>query len=460
MTGESLETETDLTGTVYGLTDPRTGAVRYVGATVKPLPVRLAGHRSNPSSEACRRWFEELKDQGLAPAIVPLHTNVEIKRLHDLERAEITRRVVAEEPLLNQGGTAEGRKIRRQRRAAEHAEARTSAWRELADGLQAALGGPTPPWPVEIRLADDTWQALQAVAANHRLETRVHLRAAADELVRRDVDSAFPELRDSYSLAEDYRVCRSAVAGVEWDDREQAAAYLSAVPWMLLVAAPWKALAAAAGRTSCGPEFASWVSTDERVRYALSVLERRSGLMNRLADDIRRSYAEVNALATLATLGAAYAGLRPSPLLHQVMLPVLQRFAAHGQLTPPLARLLTNINDRGLDRAYGPDLAAEIDTRAGLDPGTASTVLGELAVLRPGIEELAPILRRHAGRLSTTERLPYLTGLSGGDLQRVRVIVASLAQSGLVAGVDPADLTTAEEVQLSWRVALQRRGRW
>jgi len=43
---------------VYGLLDPRTERVFYIGITKWNLPARLAGHRSDPASAAWQRIRE------------------------------------------------------------------------------------------------------------------------------------------------------------------------------------------------------------------------------------------------------------------------------------------------------------------------------------------------------------------------------------------------------------------
>jgi len=65
--------------TIYGLTDPMTGAVRYVGVTCQPLAARFQKHCS--PSEARReshthkgRWIASLKAAGLLPGCVTLET--------------------------------------------------------------------------------------------------------------------------------------------------------------------------------------------------------------------------------------------------------------------------------------------------------------------------------------------------------------------------------------------------
>lgn len=51
---------------IYGLCDPRTGAVRYIGSTTDPQK-RLHQHRRHPSSFPVSDWLHELRRADLAP---------------------------------------------------------------------------------------------------------------------------------------------------------------------------------------------------------------------------------------------------------------------------------------------------------------------------------------------------------------------------------------------------------
>lgn len=57
---------------IYGLVDPRTNQIRYIGKTNQPLNSRLSAHLRDMSS--CHRvhWLNELATLGLRPAIVVL----------------------------------------------------------------------------------------------------------------------------------------------------------------------------------------------------------------------------------------------------------------------------------------------------------------------------------------------------------------------------------------------------
>lgn len=74
------------TGTVYTLTDPRDGTIRYVGKTMKSLPERLAGHLASPTNPAMRLWISTLGTQKLIPAITLVSTAAEAQLGAEEER--------------------------------------------------------------------------------------------------------------------------------------------------------------------------------------------------------------------------------------------------------------------------------------------------------------------------------------------------------------------------------------
>lgn len=58
---------------IYGLEDPRTGEIRYVGRTVA-LKFRMDQHTTRPSSIALREWVGELAAEELRPRYRVLET--------------------------------------------------------------------------------------------------------------------------------------------------------------------------------------------------------------------------------------------------------------------------------------------------------------------------------------------------------------------------------------------------
>src|SRR5882757_2352080 len=59
--------------TIYSLSDPRNGIVRYVGQTQDHVR-RLKQHVAKPTSPAMRTWLEALSEEGLRPALAVLET--------------------------------------------------------------------------------------------------------------------------------------------------------------------------------------------------------------------------------------------------------------------------------------------------------------------------------------------------------------------------------------------------
>lgn len=75
-------------GTVYALTDPRTGAIRYIGATqLVPAELRLRAHIRQWGGP-CRSWIDELGAKGLEPGFRRLMI-VAGSDLHAAERQAI-----------------------------------------------------------------------------------------------------------------------------------------------------------------------------------------------------------------------------------------------------------------------------------------------------------------------------------------------------------------------------------
>lgn len=54
---------------IYGLIDPRSGEVRYVGKSIRPKE-RLANHCNDRSSTWRTHWLRELQSEGLKPTLV------------------------------------------------------------------------------------------------------------------------------------------------------------------------------------------------------------------------------------------------------------------------------------------------------------------------------------------------------------------------------------------------------
>lgn len=78
------------TGTVYTLTDPRDGTIRYVGKTTQEPLQRLAQHLASPSNPVMRVWFHTLALQGMTPRIDAI-ANPPLMRLSAEEQRQIKR---------------------------------------------------------------------------------------------------------------------------------------------------------------------------------------------------------------------------------------------------------------------------------------------------------------------------------------------------------------------------------
>lgn len=85
---------------IYSLTDPRDGRVRYVGRSENPQR-RLLGHLScGDGSPGKRQWIRSLRADGQKPTIAVLET-VPFKQAKDAERQWIERLVASGASLLN-----------------------------------------------------------------------------------------------------------------------------------------------------------------------------------------------------------------------------------------------------------------------------------------------------------------------------------------------------------------------
>lgn len=75
---------------IYTLSDPRTGAVRYVGMTVSPLAKRLGGHLRYKGKDHKSAWVQSLRALGLNPVIIEVEV-VAVEDRVDAERRWIDR---------------------------------------------------------------------------------------------------------------------------------------------------------------------------------------------------------------------------------------------------------------------------------------------------------------------------------------------------------------------------------
>jgi len=72
-------------GFIYGLIEPQTGCIRYVGKTTQLLRTRIALHMRGIGNYHTPRWIRSLKRRGLKPEVVALAA-VSIDAINDAER--------------------------------------------------------------------------------------------------------------------------------------------------------------------------------------------------------------------------------------------------------------------------------------------------------------------------------------------------------------------------------------
>jgi len=85
---------------VYGLVDPTTKDIRYIGQSKEPKR-RCQKHRSNPHSEELASWIEGLQAQHQKPKVIILEGPLGRKEAYRREAAWITKARDNGWPLLN-----------------------------------------------------------------------------------------------------------------------------------------------------------------------------------------------------------------------------------------------------------------------------------------------------------------------------------------------------------------------
>lgn len=463
---------TATTGTVYALVDPRDSRVRYIGATTQTLKARLNGHTGS-RTQRVKAWVDELASQGLTPQIEPIIEGVDEGDLRDAERAEITRRLVAGEQLLNESATAPARhRIERQRKV-DRVERERAAWECAAHQVRSIVGGPLSPMGVPVpRLGRHFEQAyLDLMKAedepdrevepdvDRRLskETRLRFaRADAADALWRSVRPVWSSLRRKVDKEfEEVLSCRvGAIFSERWTDFQDASRYLALLPWGMIAVGPWAALAERAGMDISGSAFVDWATDDPSVREALTMLLVRSGgRMGPLSvlDDFDASLRPSTGL--VAITAAYHPGFDlPQELILEVR-SFLESVLRGGSLTPAMADLLLELDPGALDKLLGPEITAGIDARLGLPPGTSADVL--VAVLEKSggrhLNKLADIVNRARGALPTVEA-PDFSHWHGDTMPMFQAVTASLTAAGVLTatpdGKTPAELVS--EVRALW----------
>lgn len=92
------------TGTVYGLYEAGSTAVRYVGQTTRPLEVRLKGHLDMTAfgnTAPVNDWIRKVMQAGGTVEVRPIRTDVPEADLREAERAAVREAVSRGERLTN-----------------------------------------------------------------------------------------------------------------------------------------------------------------------------------------------------------------------------------------------------------------------------------------------------------------------------------------------------------------------
>lgn len=443
------------TGTVYALIDPRNNQARYIGATTRPLRARLQGHVASGAPRV-KAWVDELTAAGVSPQIVAIVEGVAAEDLREAERAEITRRLIDGEKLLNESGTAPARRhIERQREMARQ-ERERAAWEHVAHQVRAVVGGPLPPGDIPpLPLNEKALAAYHAIvrvmdapaegfAAQdyERLEksTRLMLmRERASEDLWRSTRGVWGCLRgmaqQSFDIVLSARV--RSVFTDRWADLEVARRYLALLPWGTVAVSPWAALAEHAGLDASGQDFIDWVSDDPSVREALEILLLEAGgRMGPLSVLDDYDYHFRPSIGLVVMTAAHHPGFDLPEALHPFVKAFLDGMAKGRQLTPAMADLLLEVDPRALDSVLGPDIVSGIDAQLGLPPGTSCRVLTAL-LERHGqgyqFGQLDRAAARAAGAFPTVPA-PDFSDWLGATTPMFQAVAAALT----VAGVLPA----------------------
>ncbi|MEU1749034.1 hypothetical protein [Micromonospora arida] len=446
------------TGTIYVLKDPRDLHVCYVGATTAPLATRLNGHLTSPASDALRAWIAELKTVGLVPMVEPLQENVPVAGLAAAETAEIHARTMRREPLLNVNGKAAALRILAEREAEKARRRDLTHWRTTASRIRAVTGPLSPGFDTAIILSDETWEAIQEVAAVHAAMEEAQAQPPKPVHEISDPDHYLPEsarllgefgdaVREAESLVladaylqvgladawgrwdEQVRKCVEAAAGIEhFTSRYEAGRYLALVRWYLAVMPPWRQLAYRCGIPTAGPEFHAWVSDEEDVREALRIAEKREPFIGRAADAVNGDNRyEPGLLDILDTLTSVYSRRRLEP---GAVGPVLRLFARRGCLDKKMATALRIVDPHALDHIYGPDHATRIDHDLDLPAGTAAQVIRHLGGLLKHNDGLRTLVKRVDAHLPVAA-LPDIAD-DCVHTPGARAIVAALITAGRI----------------------------
>ncbi|TYK45130.1 GIY-YIG nuclease family protein [Actinomadura decatromicini] len=467
----------EATGTVYALVDPRTNAVRYIGATTRPLKTRLQGHLKSRVPRV-KAWVDELSASDVIPRIEAITEGVAARDLQEAERAEITRRLIAGEKLLNESATATARKHIEHQRQLARQERHRAAWEHAAHQVRNAVGGPLPPGditPIPLNEAARTAygsmlqimnapdEAFDSSCGDRKLSRSTHLmlmRETAGEELWRSTQARWGRLRSAADKSFD-TVLAGRVHSVfanRWTDLNVAPRYLALVPWGMVAVGPWAALAERAGMDASGQDFIDWVSDDPSVREALTVLLLRSdGRMGPLSvlDDYDRVMRPSTGLVALTA--AHHPGFEMPDVLGAEVRGFIEVLQRGDLLTPGIVELLLKLAPEALDNILGPDLAASIDSQLGLPAGTSCDVLTALLKRRSAwqLRDLDRVVARAQGAFPTITT-PDFTRWTGSTAPMFQAIVAALvASEHLPAPIGTAPDDLVDRVRALWRGGLE-----
>ncbi|GCD40381.1 hypothetical protein GKJPGBOP_08238 [Streptomyces paromomycinus] len=460
-------------GTIYGLVDPRTDEVKYVGKTTKPITARLADHLAAPAP-AVRVWIEELAIDGRRPEIVPLREDVPAPQLDAAEREEIATRAERGD-LLNIVGNKQGNARRRkasrqeaQRRKSEEEAVRQAwqqaSWRQVADQIRAATGGPMPPsdiparpvpapvWDLYLAFHEADQVARQHEALLYPFLTRPGVKTEKTTSSTLGIEDAYAQRRCTDPALERYMRAYCATfswvdEGDRWGtkqgvfgrgdsaykqdfrDSPHLARYLSLIAWAGRALDPWVALADKAGIGPGSGGFTEWVSDDNATREAIRLFQKTApGWLG-----IRYQEWDTTVADFMLALGTAHIpGFAVPDLLKGNLQKRLNEVAGDRQATRAMCRLLQSINPRALDAVYGRDELAESDTTLGLPPGTSAEVVRHVYGSGRGDpnDRTAKLLQRHTGQFDAIDMPDYLNW-TGIHVPAMRVAAASFCLAGL-----------------------------
>lgn len=467
------------TGTVYALTDPRDGSVRYIGQTTKTLAERL---RSGYAPRV-RSWIEELRTDGLAPQIAAVREGVPADDLLAAEAEEITRIIAAGGTLLNEQVTALGRKLLSERRQAERKAADRAAWAEVAIAALAILDGPLPPGDLPlIQIPDAPWRfmstdgparvkransALWPISLQEESGERFAVWQAldreqdvAEEQLWQCTGNAWGKIRnlggDSFGDCIERNFRRALEA--RCTSPEDVSRFLALTIWYMAAVHPWRHLAELGGLATDDASFIAWVGRDAEVREALTFLAACGDeMMTQLSAERNYPQREKEPGRLLGAVAAAYSGIEPLGAIRSDLAATLGGMASDHMLTRPMADLLIHLDPGVLDVVFGKDITAEMDRELNLADGTSGRVLRAL-VDRIGHVYDGQVRRaadRSAQALPVTA-LPDYKGWSGPGIPVMMSVSGCLVRAGLA---EPANMTTGEYlsyIRALWTPDLER----